>query len=247
MNLKELTQELPYKWRVQSFSAYKAQATCVAYIDSRDVQDLLDKVCGPENWQDEYYQVKNTMCCKIGIAIPVMNPEHDKQIGYSWVWKSDGGTETDVESEKGELSDAFKRAAVKWGIGRFLYTMGMKYIPASEIKTKENKPYVVDNNGQRVWDITAHINGGNAAQGHPAPVFRAKEVTPPMEPTAQELTETFEDAVIPHDEPATQHRERCPKCPGMMDYKEGISSKTGKPYKMWRCASCGEAQFIKTK
>jgi len=44
INLKDLQKKLPYKWRVQSFSKNKASAACVAYIDSRDVQDLLDEV-----------------------------------------------------------------------------------------------------------------------------------------------------------------------------------------------------------
>ena len=49
MELQNLKKELPYKWRVQSANQYSA--TCVAYIDARFVQDLLDEVCGQENWQ----------------------------------------------------------------------------------------------------------------------------------------------------------------------------------------------------
>lgn len=149
MNLELLKEEIPFQWRVQSFSKYKPEATCVAYIDARDAQELLDKVVGPENWQDEYYQVKNTMVCKVGI-----------KIGGEWVWKSDGGAETDVEAEKGELSDSFKRACVKWGIGRFLYAKSLMRVKANEAKTDKNRPYVVDDNGKQVWDITAYINKG---------------------------------------------------------------------------------------
>ena len=47
MKLEDLKKELPYKWRVQS-SRY-GKANCVAYIDARDAQDLLDEVCGQEN------------------------------------------------------------------------------------------------------------------------------------------------------------------------------------------------------
>ena len=54
MNLEDLKKELPYKWRVQS-SRY-GKATCVAYIDARDCQDLLDEVVGPENWQSIFYE-----------------------------------------------------------------------------------------------------------------------------------------------------------------------------------------------
>lgn len=73
------------------------------------------------------------MLCSIGI-----------KIGEEWVWKTDGGTETDIESEKGELSDSFKRAGVKWGIGRFLYDMDIKFVDSNEAKTQSNYPYVID-------------------------------------------------------------------------------------------------------
>jgi len=147
INLKDLQKKLPYKWRVQSFSKNKASAACVAYIDSRDVQELLDEVVWPENWQDKYYQVKDTMLCSIGI-----------KIGNDWIWKTDGWTETDIEWEKWELSDSFKRAAVKWWIGRFLYAMKVQYVDASEVKTQTNYPYVIDKQGKRVYDLTEHIN-----------------------------------------------------------------------------------------
>ena len=48
MNLKDLKKEIPYKWRTGP------NGTQLAYIDARDVMDLLDEVVGPENWQDSY-------------------------------------------------------------------------------------------------------------------------------------------------------------------------------------------------
>lgn len=154
MNLNDLKKEIPYQWRVQSFSKNKAVATCVAYIDARDAMDLLDEVCGPENWQCEYYQVKNTMFCRIGI-----------KVGEEWVWKADCGSETDVEAEKGEGSDSFKRAAVKWGIGRFLYSLPIQYVKTNGPKTEQNRyPHILDDQGNRTYDLTKHLNAklGNA-------------------------------------------------------------------------------------
>lgn len=147
MDLSQLKKEIPYQWRVQSFSKFKPQASCVAYIDARDVMNLLDEVCGPENWQSDYKQVNGNVYAGIGIWI-----------NERWVWKWDAGTETKVEKEKGEASDSFKRAAVKWGIGRFLYDLDIQYIPANEKKTQQNFPYPVDEKGNRVWDITKYIN-----------------------------------------------------------------------------------------
>jgi len=162
MNLQDLKKEIPYQWRVQSFSKNKPQASCVAYIDARDAMNLLDEVCGPEGWRDEYYQVKDTMFCRVGI-----------KVGDDWVWKSDGGDVTDVEAKKGESSDAFKRACVKWGIGRFLYDKEIKYVAASAKKEGNNYPYVVDEDGQRVWDLTEYLNKTNKTTSKPATKVQA--------------------------------------------------------------------------
>ena len=124
INLKELTRELPYKWRVQS--ARYGKASCVAYIDARDAQDLLDDVVGPGNWQTEYYESCGLLMCRVGI-----------KVGDDWVWKSDTGTESNVEKDKGHASDAFKRACVSWGIGRFLYRLKIQQIPTKDYKGKE--------------------------------------------------------------------------------------------------------------
>jgi hypothetical protein len=94
----------------------KGKAQVLAYIDARDVMERLDYVCGIEGWQCRYSHTANKTVCDIGIKIE-----------GEWVWKSDGAGDTDVEAEKGALSDAFKRAAVRWGIGRYLYDLGNNY------------------------------------------------------------------------------------------------------------------------
>lgn len=147
MKIEELKKEIPYRWRVQSFSKNKPMASCVAYIDARDVMDLLDEVVGAENWQSDYKDVGNGVFAGIGI-----------KVDNEWVWKWDTGAESAIEKEKGEASDSFKRAAVKWGVGRFLYSLDIKYVDANEVQTQSNKPYVVDKQGKRVWDVTKLIN-----------------------------------------------------------------------------------------
>lgn len=160
---QELKKEIPYKWRVQSFSKHKPQATCVAYIDSRDVQDVLDKHC---IWSDRYYSVNGMLFCEITI--------YADGIEYK---RSDAGSESNVEAQKGQSSDAFKRAAVKFGIGRFLYSKKMVYLKADAVKTSNNYPNVVDNNGQKVYDITKHINQLNIQPTQPAPTDDRKWLT----------------------------------------------------------------------
>ena len=82
------------------------------YVDARYVQTVLDVEVGPGNWQSEHAMGPGgKVSCRIGIFVE----------GRGWVWKSDGAGETDIEGEKGSFSDAFKRAAVSWGIARDLY------------------------------------------------------------------------------------------------------------------------------
>jgi len=152
MELKNLEKKIPCKWRVQSYSKNKASAQCVAYIDARDVMDLLDEVCGKENWQDDYKLIDGKLLAGIGI-----------KTDNGWVWKWDTGTESNMEAEKGQMSDAFKRAGVKWGIGRFLYDLGIKFVETNEPQrdNPKNYPYVIGKNNERIWDLTKYINSIN--------------------------------------------------------------------------------------
>lgn len=155
IDLKSLQAQIPYQWRVQSFSKNKPVCACVAYIDARDVMRVLDDVVGPSNWQDDYRVIHDQLFAGIGI-----NTKH------GWVWKWDTGTESQTEKEKGIVSDSFKRAAVKWGIGRFLYDLEIKHIPTNAIKGDQDSPdgkykrypYPIDGQGKQVYDISAHIN-----------------------------------------------------------------------------------------
>ena len=146
--LKEIQSKLkvkiPFKWRVQSFSKFKAQATCVSYIDSRGVQDILDASCV---WSDRYYSEGGLLFCEITIYAD----------GREYK-RTDTGSESNVDKQKGHSSDAFKRAAVKFGVGRFLYSQPMQKLTADLIKTNSNYPNVIDDRGDKVWDLTKHIN-----------------------------------------------------------------------------------------
>lgn len=146
--LKELQKEIPCQWRVQSFSKNKPSAQCVAYIDARDVMDMLDDVVGAENWQDDYKLIDGKLLAGIGI-----------KCNEGWVWKWDTGTESNMEAEKGQMSDAFKRAAVKWGIGRFLYSKKIMFVDTNEPlrDNPRNYPYVIGKNNERIWDLTEYI------------------------------------------------------------------------------------------
>lgn len=110
------------EWRIGSTTKDKAKGMALAYINARSVMDRLDSVCGPGNWQDRYPHANGKTVCEIGIRVRRDDGSHE------WVWKSDGAGDTDFEAEKGALSDAFKRAAVRWGIGRYLYDLDAPWV-----------------------------------------------------------------------------------------------------------------------
>lgn len=117
---EELAKPFPpelVSWRVGSTKADKTAGLALAYIDARDVMERLDAVCGPPNWQCKYSHANGKTVCDIGI-----------KCDGEWVWKADGAGDSDVEAEKGALSDAFKRAAVRWGIGRYLYDIKSSWV-----------------------------------------------------------------------------------------------------------------------
>ena len=89
------------------------KATLLLYQDARCAMNILDSMLGPMAWQREYYEAAGLLFCKIGIYDSESN---------QWLWKSDTGSKSNIEEDKGLASDAFKRAAVAWGIGRELYT-----------------------------------------------------------------------------------------------------------------------------
>lgn len=105
-------------WRIGSTMADKSKGMALAYMDARAVMDRLDGVCGPDGWQNNYAVTGPLAVCNIGVRMP----------DGSWVWKADGAGATDVEGEKGMLSDALKRAAVRWGVGRYLYEMKSPWV-----------------------------------------------------------------------------------------------------------------------
>jgi hypothetical protein len=82
----------------------------VPYINARAIMDRLDAVVGPENWRNHIEAISGGFLQSIDI-----------RIDGEWVCRVDGAQITDIESIKGGISGALKRAAVLWGIGRYLY------------------------------------------------------------------------------------------------------------------------------
>ena len=121
INFNDLKKPFPVsslKWRIGNKNREGTKANMLVYVDARMVQDRLDEVVGVGNWQFETRSMNSvnrqgntfTIIGRLGIKI---NDE--------WIWKEDGAENSDIEAAKGGISDAFKRAAVHWGNGRYLY------------------------------------------------------------------------------------------------------------------------------
>ena len=107
------------------------------YKTSRTDMDILDETVGPEFWQTDYKEFKGTLFGGIGIWC-------DGQ----WVWKWNAGAPSNMEAQKGEASDAMKRAGFTWGIGRELYTAPRIFVYADKcqkiVQGKNGKPQCYD-------------------------------------------------------------------------------------------------------
>jgi len=124
------------EWRLQSCGKRdgKIWAIALCYVTNRAIMQRLDKVVKPHNWKDEYSAgpLGGVMC---GLSI---------KIDGEWITKYDGADNTAVEPVKGGFSDSMKRAAVKWGIGRYLYELEATFAEISDGgiykgKTKDNE------------------------------------------------------------------------------------------------------------
>lgn len=103
------------EWRVSRSGEKNGRpwAIVLAYVTNRAIMERLDSVCGKENWRNEYISgPAGGVLCGISILI-----------NDNWVTKWDGAENTNYEAIKGGLSAAMKRAAVQWGIGRYLYNL----------------------------------------------------------------------------------------------------------------------------
>lgn len=150
IDFKKLTEpfnENDIEWRLQQCGSKNGRiwARCLAYVSNRAIQNRLDEVVGAENWQNIYKEITPiTVSGKLvagstcGISIRITRDDGTSE----WVTKWDGSDNTDIEAVKGGLSGAMKRAAVQWGIGRYLYNLKENFAIVSDDgkysgKTKE--------------------------------------------------------------------------------------------------------------
>lgn len=125
------------EWRIQRSgeSGKGAWAFVLAYVTNRAIQKRLDEVCGKDGWTNEYKPgPEGGVICGISIRCKDNNGDD------CWLTKWDGAENTDVEAIKGGLSDAMKRCAVQWGIGRYLYRLEANFADC-QMQTQRGKEW----------------------------------------------------------------------------------------------------------
>ena len=202
-NLSRLAEPLPaesVEWRIgqcgkKNDGTYWAKA--LAYLTNRSIMHLLDDVVGPANWTNEYREWsgggKHGVLCGLSI-----------RCDGEWITKWDGAENTDIESIKGGLSDAMKRAAVQWGIGRYLYKLEATFVECST-QRQSGWNYARDKAGEFYWktpDLPAWAlpagsggrgsrRAGNATEST-GPVLSRKSAAVDMpQPTAAKVVEVL--------------------------------------------------------
>lgn len=209
MNEQELTKRLtaPFEakdveWRIQQTTQDKSRGLAVAFITSRAIQKRLDETVGPFHWKTEFspwHQIvnKGSQLCALSIY-----DEERKE----WVTKTDGAENSDIEPVKGGLSDSFKRAAVQWGIGRYLYSMGAVWV---DVEQKGKNCYITEA-GRKTLDAryAQMLQGKAGTASSPAPQKTASLVTqraaapatlPPTKAGAFTFDYTVQDRKVSED------------------------------------------------
>ena len=108
------------------------------YKDARCDKRILDETFGINGWANVYSEIKGNLYCSIML--------YDEKTGM-WIQKQDCGVESNTEKEKGEASDAFKRAGFNVGIGRELYTKIFIFV---QTPTKLKSTL---NNGKKIYEL----------------------------------------------------------------------------------------------
>lgn len=120
------------KFKPQAVKGNKALA--LAYIDARVIQDRLDRVLGVDGWKDEYDLLPDgAVVCRLHL-----------RLGEHWITKMDVGSESEQpdagDRHKAAFSDALKRAAVKFGVGRYLYRLPLLWADYDPLKKQFVRP-----------------------------------------------------------------------------------------------------------
>jgi len=172
--------EQDLKWKPQAVRENRCLA--IAYVTARAIMDRLDEVLTPAGWQDEYAALADgAVLCRLSL-----------KLGEEWITKCDVGGASDQPDDgdkmKAAFSDALKRAAVKFGIGRYLYRLPRSWVDydakSRQIKTPPRLPSWAIPPGPvaRPDPAPQPANGTSAGKASPGQVKLLEQLTQNMNP-----------------------------------------------------------------
>lgn len=187
-------------WRVGLKTTDGKRGQALPYLNTRRIQHLLDEVVGPENWKVGYHEVvagDKMLAVRCALAI---------KAGGEWVAKEDaahvlpGGTEYAVKSA---YTDALRRAAIQWGIARYLHAYQPVYVdlvegklasvpglPAELLPPDDTVPESRAPGATQQPENSAPPEEGDAGQAEAAPAENAGQLhgtaSDPVPPKAEE-------------------------------------------------------------
>ncbi len=200
----------------------------LAYVDARYVMDTLDNTVGAANWRADFRPSASAKPGAVQCDLSI-------RVDGEWITKSDVGTPSTIEPDKGAYSDALKRAGVHWGIARDLYEEREDDGPADEQSERANSM----RDERRGRPIQQRVRGGGAYEDEDeeeeAPRRPARTSAPARggggggrqfrpqrdDDNGDALYENFD----PNDSPWY-----CPTHDAVKAVKGGVSSRTGKKY-----------------
>lgn len=170
-----------HKWKPQVIN--NLEAICVPYIDSRQVIDRLNEVLGVDGWSNTLVEMSGEgLICELTIIVD------GKEIT-----KSNIGVKSEYAAEKGQASDALKRAATNFGIGAYLYNMEPVKLKSVVVKGKK---YAATEKGEPLMTgdaLTSYINMINPLRAKLTEIYKSldKETQKNVEPQFKKIWEVL--------------------------------------------------------
>ena len=170
--------------RVATVNLNANGCSILLYKDARCDMRLLDETFGSMNWTRSHEVIDGNLYCNVSVW------DNEKKM---WITKQDVGTESYTEKEKGQASDAFKRACFNFGIGRELYTAPFIWVnitkddlnAQNKIKTSFKVKSIGYNDKREINSLVIIDNKGNIRYE------MGKILKPKTEPVKSEETETL--------------------------------------------------------
>jgi len=198
--LKEPFKDDEIEWRVQQCGKRKVggvYAILVPYVTARAIMDRLDDVVGPNGWTDTYNLINTGkeagFLCTLGVRVPISDDLPFESNGMQWIYRQDGAPTTNIEAIKGGISDALKRAAVKFGMGRYLYHLDTFFANNPVVLAQGEYPprnertiSIVKKDEFRAWCYPPSLNGKPAKR-------------PELKPPARGTQDATQDTAEKHD------------------------------------------------